>query len=103
MGNGVRDQLDHREKGGYAQFKTKFFPGVESTMDQEKEGIEVTLYLGSDMHAHYAGPAPVAEIAKTILTSHGPSGANEEYLYNLAEERKNKIVGVSYGLLSKAD
>ena len=26
--------------------------------------MEVTLYLGSDFHAHFAGPAPVEEIAR---------------------------------------
>ena len=28
------------------------------------ESVEVTLYLGSDFHAHFAGPAPVEEIAR---------------------------------------
>ena len=45
-------------------------------------------YIGKVTDKQYAGPAPVEEMAKTILTSIGPSGPNKEYLYNLASALK---------------
>ena len=43
---GVRDQLDHREKGGYTQHPATFFPLHEADM----EPVTVTLYLGDTDH-----------------------------------------------------
>ncbi len=47
------------------------------------------MYVGSESHRQYAGPAPLEEIAATIVTSEGPSGRNTEYLYNLAEAMRS--------------
>ena len=43
---GVREQLDHREKGGYTQHPATFFPLHEADM----EPVTVTLYLGDTDH-----------------------------------------------------
>ena len=43
------------------------------------------VYIGKVTDKQYAGPAPIDEMAKTILTSIGPSGPNKDYLYNLAD------------------
>ena len=61
---GVRDHLDHREKGGYKQQKTLFHP-----KDSTETPMEVTLYLGPLDDEQYAGPAPLQEMAQTILKS----------------------------------
>ena len=76
----VKDQLDHREKGGYTQHVTKFFPHDPAIIT---EPISVTLYLGDESHRQYAGPDSLEKMANTILHSIGPSGPNKEYLYNL--------------------
>ena len=61
---GVREHLDHREKGGYKQQKTLFHP-----KESGESPIEVTLYLGPKDDKQYAGPAPLEEMALTILKS----------------------------------
>lgn len=38
---------------------------------------------------HFAGPAPISDIAKQVVGCHGPSGLNKEYVYKLAEAMRN--------------
>ena len=61
---GVKEHLDHREKGGYKQQTTLFHP-----KESGESPIEVTLYLGPLDDKQYAGPAPLEEMAQTILQS----------------------------------
>ena len=69
--------LDHREKNGYERHDTRF----EFRGGGRCEGV---VYVASfDNHA-YLGPAPVREMAEQIRRSAGPSGANLEYLCELA-------------------
>ena len=51
----------------------------------------MTLYLGSTSHRQYAGPDSLETMAATILESHGPSGPNIEYLYNLATSMRELV------------
>ena len=51
----------------------------------------MTLYLGSTSHRQYAGPDSLETMAATILESHGPSGPNIEYLYNLAASMRELV------------
>ncbi len=81
---GVRDQLDHREKGGYSKHTTTFFP-----KEGDSNAFQVTLYLGPTDDKQYAGPAPLDEMARTILVSVGASGKNKDYLYNLADAMRD--------------
>ena len=60
---GVKDHLDHRENG-LKQQKTLFYP-----KDSTETPMEVTLYLGQLDDVLYAGPAPLQEMAQTILQS----------------------------------
>ena len=69
--------LDHREKGGYERhFAPLYFAdGRES----------VTLvYVATAQNQNYLGPAPMEAIAAQVRRSHGPSGANPEYVLKLA-------------------
>ena len=72
--------MDHREKGGYSQYKTVFFSRNGDSSDHE-----VVMYVGLTSHRQYAGPAPLEDIALTIFKSVGPSGPNVDYLMNLAD------------------
>ena len=85
---GVRDQLDHREKGGYTKHTTVFYP---QEVEENLEPIEVTLYLGDESHRQFAGPDDLDVMARTILTSVGPSGPNIDYLYNLCEAMRQLV------------
>ena len=80
----IEKQLDHREKGGYNQNVTKFYPKIDDTEGKDLEPFNVIAYIGKVTDKQYAGPAPLEETAKTIFVSVGPSGPNKEYLYNLA-------------------
>ena len=46
---------------------------------------QVTLYIGLKTNEKWAGELSDEETVSIVLKSHGPSGANTEYLYNLAE------------------
>ena len=80
----IEKQLDHREKGGYNQNVTPFYPKEGASRGCETQPFDVIAYIGKVTDKQYAGPAPLEEMSKTILVSVGPSGPNKEYLYNLA-------------------
>ena len=69
--DGVRDQLDHREKGGYSQHRARFYPrGEEDDWEggvARREEVWVTLYLGDTSHDQYAGPDSMENMAATIV------------------------------------
>ena len=80
----IEKQLDHREKGGYNQNKTTFYPKKDNDQHIVNTPFDVIAYIGKVTDKQYAGPAPLQEMAQTILVSIGPSGPNKDYLYNLA-------------------
>jgi len=70
--------LDHREKNGYL----KRTLGIE--LDDGRRGEAIT-YVADPGGEHYLGAAPLAEMARQIRSSVGPSGPNSEYVLRLAE------------------
>lgn len=70
--------LDHREKNGYLRYRTPLH-------FQDNSHAEGLMYVASEANAAYLGPASEADIAAQIAGSHGPSGANSEYLLLLAD------------------
>jgi len=73
----VFEHLDHREKNGYLRCATDVFLAHGSRVD----GL---VYIAMAENAAFLGPAPEHEIARHIAHSHGPSGANRDYLIDLA-------------------
>lgn len=73
----VFDHLDQREKNGYARVRTRFGFDDDSC-------VEGTVYLAQEGNEAFLGPAPELDIARHIARAHGPSGANSEYLLQLA-------------------
>lgn len=63
----------------------RFYP------NESNDEVWVTLYLGSTSHRQYAGPDSLENMAATILSSHGPSGPNIDYLYNLAASMRELV------------
>jgi cation transport regulator ChaC len=76
----VMAALDHRESGGYERRRV--------ALHDERTGepwSEATVYFAGPGNPNYLGEAPLAEIAAQVRRSHGPSGANLEYVLRLAE------------------
>ncbi|XP_033634574.1 putative glutathione-specific gamma-glutamylcyclotransferase 2 [Asterias rubens] len=77
----VREYLDFRERGGYSLTSVTFQPRDTSTY----EPFEVMIYIATPDNQNFLGPASMEDIALQICSSIGESGANTEYLLNLAE------------------
>ena len=70
--------LDHREKNGYERHQVSLnFRDGGST-----DGV---VYIAAQNNFAYLGPAPLTDIAAQIRDSHGPSGANRDYLLELCK------------------
>lgn len=72
--------LDYREKGGYEQTTTEFFPS-----DGSEKIPEVLVYRANEGNPFYLGPAADADMVRQILRCYGPSGRNDDYLISLAK------------------
>ena len=69
--------LDHREKNGYERHAVR--------LDfRDGDACDGVVYIAPVGNFAYLGPAPDAEMADQILRSTGPSGANIDYLLELA-------------------
>lgn len=79
---GIFKALDYREKNGYERV-------VEKIELAEDESVEAVFYVASDTNEAYLGPATDEQIARQIKESHGPSGANSEYLVKLAQSLRD--------------
>jgi len=71
------DALDHREKGGYERRVLRVY-------DAAGAQVEAVTYVATPDNPDYLGEAGADEMADQILRSRGPSGANVEYLLELA-------------------
>jgi len=70
--------LDMREKNGYLRLIT------ELTLDDGRH-TDGLVYIAAPENAAFLGPASESDIARHIANSHGPSGANRDYLMHLAD------------------
>jgi cation transport regulator ChaC len=70
--------LDVREKNGYLRLAT------ELTLDDGRHANGL-VYIATPANAAFLGAASEREIALHISRSHGPSGANRDYLLHLAD------------------
>lgn len=115
--NNVVEHLDYRERGGYERKCVLFYPsylieniGSHLLANNASQGnlenakllpttsndmpFYITIYIGGEDNPNYAGVEDITTIAKQILVSHGPSGANTEYLYKLASAMRIIAPGV---------
>jgi cation transport regulator ChaC len=72
----VFDHLDHREKNGYER--------RDVTLQFDTGSAAGVVYIAPVGNHAFLGPAPLEAMARQVLASRGPSGANTEYLYALA-------------------
>ncbi len=73
----VFDALDRREKNGYLRHIERLH------LDDGRE-VDGLVYIADEHNAAFLGPADDAAIAAQIADAHGPSGANREYVLELA-------------------
>jgi len=102
----TRNDLDHREKGGYTRHLTTFHrtsafvdappstsqvmtasssTSLSSSSSSSSSSIPVVVFIATSEVEEYVGPQSLDSLANIISTSIGPSGKNSEYLFNLAE------------------
>jgi cation transport regulator ChaC len=71
------ERLDHREKNGYQRHSV--------TLDlADRRQVDGLVYIAPQDNFAFLGEASLEEIAAQIARSHGPSGANTDYLFELA-------------------
>ncbi|NHZ95350.1 gamma-glutamylcyclotransferase [Massilia sp. CCM 8734] len=73
----VFTHLDHREKNGYLRL------AIEIRFDDGSSELGL-VYIATEDNAAFLGEASERDIARQIARSHGPSGANRDYLIELA-------------------
>lgn len=93
QGPSVLAQLDHRERGGYERLELEIGlePGVAGART-----VRGLVYVAGPDNPHYLGPAPLEAIAEEIAAARGPSGANDEYVFELADALRRMGVGDSH-------
>lgn len=75
----VLSHLDYREKGGYSMHEVDMdFP---ESGDDPARGL---IYIAVPGNPNWLGDAPLDQIARQVRQSTGPSGANVEYVVELA-------------------
>lgn len=74
----IFDALDYREKNGYERLEL-----CATTASQQQ--LKTITYVGTPDNFAYLGPASLNELSEQIAESVGPSGANADYLFELAD------------------
>ena len=72
----VFGHLDHREKNGYERIAVDIAFASGS--------VQGVVYRAAECNPAFLGPAPLAEMAAQINRCVGPSGANRDYVLELA-------------------
>ena len=72
------EALDHREKNGYEKHQV-------SLHLEAGRSVRGVVYIGEPNNFAWLGDAPVDQIARQIAVSVGPSGADVDYLFDLAD------------------
>ncbi len=100
--DGVLAGLDHRERGGYDRVELEIalgsspastsssisplaaIPPLDVTMTEEIRIVPGLVYIAGPENPNYLGVASVEEIARQVASAAGPSGANPDYVFELA-------------------
>jgi cation transport protein ChaC len=81
--------LDHRERGGYDRVELEITlaantHSVKSDGSGDSGRAAGVVYIASPENPNYLGAASIREIASQVANASGPSGANPEYVFELA-------------------
>ena len=76
--------LDVREQGGYQRLLLDVeLSAAEPGSAAERRRVRALTYVATVDNPEYLGPAGLREIARQVLSSRGPSGANADYVLRL--------------------
>ncbi len=76
----VLQHLDQRESGGFERLELEV-----RFADEARATRAAIVYVAGEGTPNYLGPASLGSIVAQVRASHGPSGANVEYVLRLAE------------------
>ena len=93
----VFEHLDHREKNGYERIAVEIAFGSAF----ELGSVDGVVYRACENNEAFLGPAPMEEMAAQINRCVGPSGANREYVIELA--RALRGMGVEDGHVAEVE
>ena len=80
--DGVLAGLDYRERGGYGRVELDL--QLAATNDASAQHVAGLVYIATPDNDNYLGAASLEAIALQIAGAKGPSGANPEYVFELA-------------------
>ncbi|MES1908495.1 MAG: hypothetical protein MHM6MM_001418 [Cercozoa sp. M6MM] len=87
----VLQHLNFRERGGYKQMIVPVV--LHDEAGNETEEVRALVFVGDVNNVNFVGRAPLSEIAAQGALSHGPSGANAEYVLRLDEALRTLLPG----------
>ena len=76
----IASKLDVREAGGYRRHRVD----VRAERGDGQIIESALMYIATPQNPHFAGPAPIEEMARQVARASGPSGPNTEYVFELA-------------------
>jgi cation transport regulator ChaC len=89
--DGVLARLDHRERGGYERIEVDIALHDDAVGRDARPGtagapdvVRGLVYVAGPDNENFLGAAPVDTIARQVAAARGPSGANPDYVFELA-------------------
>jgi glutathione-specific gamma-glutamylcyclotransferase len=76
----VLAQLDYRERAGYVRRTVPFYE-----RDGSQLSAQVIVYVADSDNPNFVGPEEVPRIVEVVTVAQGPSGANRDYVLQLAQ------------------
>ena len=80
----VFEHLDHREKNGYERVSVTMRLSATNGAPSVGDTVNGVTYIASPGNPAFLGPADLEAMVAQIAHSHGPSGSNRDYLFQLA-------------------
>lgn len=95
--DGVLAALDHRERGGYTRVEVEIALHGEALADAgatreapaPSDVVSGLVYIAGPDNENFLGAASIDAIARQVASAHGPSGANPDYVFELARSLRS--------------
>jgi len=80
----VFEHLDHREKNGYERVPVTMRLSATNGAHPGDDTVSGVTYIAPPGNPAFLGPADIDVMVAQIARSHGPSGSNRDYIFQLA-------------------